>query len=147
MKRDIITPQSASQICKAVGVTTEDIRIVRMLTSSAKGKGRKLQQHVCAIIQKVFSLPVTDVVSCSMGASGIDVKLSDRALQELPLSIECKNTKKFPSLSALEQSQANKLEGTTAAVAWKPFGKGYNKTIIYFDLEEFLELWEKHGEK
>jgi len=98
--KDIVPPQSASQIRKAVGVTKEDMRIVKMLTSSAKGKGRLLQQHVCAIIRKVFDLPETDVVSRPMGSAGVDTMMSDRALKELPLSIECKNTKKFPSLSA-----------------------------------------------
>lgn len=113
-----------------------------MKTSSCKSKGRKLQQHVAKKICKKFHLPDTDVVSRPMGSSGVDIMMSEKALAMVPVSIECKNTKKFPSLAALEQSEANSYEGTVPAACWKPPGKGYDSTIIYMKLDDFLDLWK-----
>ena len=115
-----------------------------MKTSSAKGKGRKLQQHVALKIREKFDLPEDDVVSRPMGSSGEDIMMSDRARKTLPLSIECKNTKSFPSLAALRQSDHNSGEHTPAA-CWKPHGKSYEDTIIYMTLNEFLELWNSRS--
>jgi hypothetical protein len=111
-------------------------------TQSCKSKGRKLQQHVASRIREVFDLPEDDVVSTSMGKGGEDVMMSDRARKELPISIECKNTKIFPSLSALDQAKGNS-KGFKGCVVWKPPKKGYSKSIIYFDLDDFLTLWKE----
>jgi hypothetical protein len=113
-----------------------------MKTSSAKAKGRELQKHVAKEIREKFDLPDTDVVSRPMGSSGVDIMMSEKALAMLPVSIECKNTKKFPSLSALEQSENNCYDATVPAASWKPPGKGYDDTIIYMKLSDFLDLWE-----
>ena len=87
-----------------------------------------------------------------MGSQGTDVIMSEKAMNRLPLSLECKNTKSFPSLAALRQAQKEaygKLdpkrfseEFLKGAVCWKPFGKGYDETIIYMNLNEFLKLWK-----
>jgi len=110
-----------------------------MRPSSAKSKGRKLQQYVAARIQSVFGLPETDAVSRPMGSGGRDIMLSAKALTELPVSIECKNTKVFPGLAALEQSAYN-AGPYLPVVAWKPPGKGMEKTMVYLDLEAFLQF-------
>lgn len=116
-----------------------------MKTQSAKSKGRKLQQEVAKRIASFLDLPEEDVVSRPMGSPGDDIMLSRKALDLLPLAIECKNTKSFPSLAALDQRSSSKH---TAAACWKPPRKGFEDTIIYFRLEDFLQLWkEKHGEK
>lgn len=109
-----------------------------MKTSSAKQKGRDLQKHVVKVIVNMFNLGEDDCVSRPMGSSGVDIMMSPLCQVVVPFSIECKNTKKFPSLSALKQSKANKYHGTIPAVVWKPPGKGMNEAIIYFNLEEFL---------
>ena len=111
-----------------------------MKTSSCKNKGRKLQQYVSQIIREVFDLPEDDVVSRPLGSPGEDLMMSDRARKVLPLSFECKNTKKFPSLAALDQAREN-ARGHQSCVTWKPPGKSMEDTIIYFNLREFLELW------
>ena len=111
-------------------------------TSSCKAKGRALQTHVAKQIRERFNLPETDCCSRPMGSPGVDIMMSEKAIKCLPLSIECKNTKTFPSLGALEQSKENALFGTVAAVCWKPPGKGPSKTIIYFDLDTFLAWWD-----
>lgn len=115
----------------------------RMKPSSAKSKGRKLQQYVAARIQSVFGLPETDSVSRPMGSGGRDIMLSDRALQLLPISWECKNTKVFPGLPALEQSQYN-AGPYLPVVAWKPPGKGMERTLVYMDFDMFLQFVKEH---
>jgi hypothetical protein len=110
-------------------------------TSSAKAKGRELQKHVAEKIRDRFDLPETDVQSRPMGSSGVDIMMSEKALKALPISIECKNTKTFPSLGALNQAKENALFGTAAAVCWKPPGKNPKETLIYFNLNNFLEWW------
>ena len=115
-----------------------------MKTSSAKSKGRELQKYVVRVINKVFKdkFECGDVVSRPMGSSGVDIMMSPNARKNLPLSIECKNTKSFPSLSALAQSRANSYNKTLAAVVWKPFGKSMDESIIYFNTEDFIS-WIK----
>jgi hypothetical protein len=60
--------------------------------SSAKAKGRKLQQWVRDTILAMFpKLEADDVRSTSMGATGEDVLLSPAARNYVPYQIECKN--------------------------------------------------------
>lgn len=117
-----------------------------MTPSSKKAKGRSLQQYCCRRIRETFDLPEDDVVSRSSGSGGEDVMQSDRARELLPLSWECKNTKKFPSIEAIRQARANS-KGYTPVVAWKPPGKSYDETIVYFNINDFLELWKNLKEK
>lgn len=112
-------------------------------TQSAKAKGRNLQKHVRDVILKVFGLEEGDVESCSMGASGVDIKMSPKARQKLPISIECKKTKKTPNRSELEQASNNSYDSTIGAVVWCPHGKGPNASMIMFDLNEFLDWYKE----
>lgn len=118
--------------------------VERMKTSSAKAKGRKLQQFTAQLIQKIFNLKDGDVESQPMGSAGVDIRMAAIARDVLPISIECKNMKSFPSLTALTQSRANKFPDTIPAVVWKPFGKGMEESIIYFNLEEFLNWYKEN---
>ena len=60
-------------------------------TSSAKAKGRRLQQWVRDTLLKLLpSLEPDDIKSTSMGASGEDVQLSPAARKLVPISVECK---------------------------------------------------------
>jgi hypothetical protein len=111
-------------------------------TQSAKAKGRRLQNYVRDLITKLFDLEEGDVESCSMGASGVDIKMSPRARRALPISIECKKTKATPSRAELEQATCNAYGTTIPAVVWCPHGKGHDKSMIMFDLNEFL-AWYK----
>lgn len=63
-----------------------------MKPSSAKNKGRRLQQWVRdEILEKNPELSQDDVRSTSMGAGGEDVQLSSAARELVPFQIECKN--------------------------------------------------------
>ncbi len=113
-----------------------------MKTQSAKAKGRELQKYVAKYIRDVFCLTDNDVTSRPMGSAGRDIMMSEIAFDAFPVSIECKNTKKFPSIEALRQSQYNTEPGTIAGVVWKPPGKGMKESIIYFSFEEFVKSGE-----
>lgn len=75
-----------------------------MKTSSAKGKGRRLQQYVAQSIRDQFGLDELDVRSTSMGDTGADVKLSSAALAKFPYAVECKNVEKINLWAAWEQA-------------------------------------------
>jgi len=63
-----------------------------MITSSAKNKGRRLQLTVCDYIRETFPhLTENDVRSASAGQTGVDVLLSEAALEVFPFAVECKN--------------------------------------------------------
>ena len=85
-----------------------------MKPSSAKAKGRRLQQEVAESILRAFpDLRPDDVRSTSMGAGGEDVQLSTQARALLPLSIEAKNQERVAVWAALEQASKNAPVGST----------------------------------
>ena len=67
-----------------------------MKTSSAKAKGRRLQQKVRDLLLETFTeLEPDDIRSTSMGVSGEDLQLSPAARKLIPFAIECKNQEKL----------------------------------------------------
>ncbi len=88
-----------------------------MKTSSAKAKGRRLQQEVAALIRQWLDLPETDVKSLPMGAQGCDVWLSAKAQERCPLAFECKNVEKINIWAAIKQAEDNStIEAAPAVV-------------------------------
>ncbi len=81
-----------------------------------------------------------------MGSAGVDIMLSAIAREVFPFSVEAKNTKTFPSVAALEQSKANAYNHTTPCVVWKPPRKGMDDSIIYFNFNDFVNLWKELNE-
>lgn len=108
-----------------------------MKTSSAKAKGRRLQQHVANAIIMHLNLPESDVRSLPMGAQGCDVWLSDRAKKLIPLSIECKNTESLNIWKAIKQAEDNITDGTAPAVV---FGRNRQDPYIALPLELFMYI-------
>ena len=112
-------------------------------TSSAKNKGRKFQNHVRDTILKRFEwLGEGDVGSCSMGSSGEDIPMSPLARKTLPISIECKKTRKHPAMAEMKQAMANATGMDAPAIAWSPHGSGPKDAMITFNLEDFLDFYE-----
>lgn len=67
-----------------------------MKTSSAKSKGRKLQQWLAALLIETandcqITLTPKDIRSTSMGVGGPDVQMSEAATAVYPFDFECKN--------------------------------------------------------
>jgi len=91
-------------------------------------------------ITAVFGLEEGDVESCSMGAGGIDIKMSPKARSVCPLSIECKNTRVVPGKKAIEQSRYNSYKDTLPVVVYKPHGAEYLDSIVMVPLEDLLEF-------
>ena len=111
-----------------------------MKTSSAKAKGRRLQQEVVAAILDRFSELEPDDVRCTaMGQGGEDVQLSPAARNRFPVSIECKNTERLQIWKALEQAEANAGALDIPLVVFK---RNRSKTYACLELEHLLRLVE-----
>lgn len=108
-----------------------------MKPSSAKQKGRVLQQHVRDALLKSFpSLEADDIRSNPMGASGEDILLSPAARKKIPFSIECKNVEKLNIWEAIDQASAQNRR-FEPLVAFKKNGK---EVYVALKLDKFLEL-------
>jgi hypothetical protein len=104
---------------------------------SRKAKGRNLQKAVATSILQAFPfLHISDVQSTSMGAGGVDVKLSKAAQDVFPFAIECKATEKFNIWDAWKQAVAN--SGTLNPLVIHR--KNHTKAIAIVDLTYLLEL-------
>ena len=85
-----------------------------MKTSSAKSKGRKLQQWVRD--QILYDCPpwigADDVRSTGMGQQGADVQLSTAGAAYFPFAVECKSRAKQAIYKDYEQAQEHASETT-----------------------------------
>lgn len=116
-----------------------------MKPSSAKNKGRKLQQAVRdSILERFPELEDDDVRSTSMGAAGEDVLLSPKARAVLPVTIECKNLNRIACFRYYEQAEANAKPGQEPMVVMK---ENRSKPLVLVDMEYFLHLMRirSHG--
>jgi hypothetical protein len=87
------------------------IRRLIIKTSSAKAKGRNLQNWVRDQIVKLFPELVNDIRSTPMGVTGTDIQLSPLAQGKIPLAIECKAQESVSIWAAYEQAcEGAKLE-------------------------------------
>lgn len=114
-----------------------------MLTSSKKSKGRALQKTVrdaLLSLGKEYGLEPGDIVSTSMGASGVDVQLSPAAKRLFgDLACECKNVENLVIPTVFHQHAA-KYPGRVALLVSKR-----NNTIplITMKFSDYLELLSK----
>ncbi len=108
-----------------------------MKTSSAKQKGRKLQQHVRDAILEAFPrLEPDDVKSTSMGASGEDIQLSPAARRWFPFSVECKARESIATYAWFEQAKTN-AGGHHPLLVIK---QNRSKPLVVLDFDTFMEL-------
>lgn len=109
-----------------------------MKASSAKAKGRRMQQWVCSQILKRFpTLELDDVQSRSMGASGEDVMLSPAARRLLPVSIEAKNQESLSIWKSMKQAEEN-------AGAYTPvlfFKRNRSREYACLPAQDLLDLY------
>lgn len=107
-------------------------------TSSAKSKGRGLQQLVR---DKLLSLSDTfrdgDIESTGMGQVGEDIQLSPHARDLLPISVECKSRAKFVVYSVIDQCKTNCPDGCEPVVVLKA---NYKKPVAVIDLDYYIKL-------
>jgi hypothetical protein len=110
-----------------------------MKPSSAKQKGRAAQQLVRdALIANAPGLTTNDIRSVSMGASGVDILMSEAALKIYPFAIEVKCQESLNIWAGLAQAEENKAEGLTPLLCFKR-----NRTDMYvaMKLEDFLRVY------
>ena len=108
-----------------------------MLTSSAKGKGRRLQQWVVSkLLEKFVHLEVDDITSRSMGAGGEDVMLSPLARKSIPYAIECKNVERLNLWATLTQAEQN-ANGYIPLIVFK---RNRSKVYAVIEFDRLLEM-------
>lgn len=110
-----------------------------MKTSSAKAKGRRLQQWTRDRLIEELHVHPEDIESRSMGAGGEDLIMARAAREKFPYSIECKNQEKVNIWKAYEQCDANSKDYEPVVV----IKKNNFKPLVVVDADYFIKL---HGE-
>ena len=75
--------------------------------SSAKAKGRKLQQWFTTKLVELLGLDPEDLESRPMGSQGEDIIMGKQSRTIFPYSIECKNQEAVNVWKAYEQAESN----------------------------------------
>jgi len=75
--------------------------------SSAKAKGRKLQQWFANKLIEILGLDSEDLESRPMGSQGEDIIMGKQSRDKFPYSIECKNQEAVNVWKAYEQAESN----------------------------------------
>jgi len=111
-----------------------------MKTSSAKAKGRKLQNLVRDKLRKAFEfLEPDDIKSQVMGMTGEDIVLSPAARQHIPFSFECKNVERLNFWECIKQTEANRKDCTAPALVIK---KNRREPYVAIPLDIFIDIIE-----
>ena len=106
-----------------------------MKTSSAKAKGRRLQQKFMKLLIEKLDIDPEDIESRSMGAGGEDLIMSRAARHKFPYSVECKNQEKLNIWSAWEQANSNRGIYEPIIV----IKRNGTAPLVVLDAENFLE--------
>ena len=110
-----------------------------MKTSSAKAKGRKLQQWMRNLLIEKLEIHPEDIESRSMGAGGEDLIMARAAREKFPLSIECKNQEKVNVWEAYKQAEDNSGNYEPVVV----IKRNKVKPLVVVDAEYFVSLFNK----
>ena len=119
-----------------------------MKTSSAKPKGRKLQEWVRKKLIDYLDEDHThdlneEISTAIMGENGADVKLSSVCEHLFPFSIECKNQEKFHGIY-------NMIEQATNHSRFPPIvfiKMNRKKPLAILEAEQFLEDYFYYDEE
>ena len=113
------------------------IKVFAVKTSSAKAKGRALQNLVRDKLLSLFpELEPDDAKSCSMGNNGEDVQLSPAARRLAPISIECKNRAAMAVYKDFKQAVSNAKALNPVLV----IKQNRDTPLVVINLEYFLTL-------
>lgn len=114
-----------------------------MKTSSAKAKGRRLQQWVRDLLIEELDVHPEDIESRSMGASGEDLIMARAAREKFPYSIECKNQEALNVWKAYEQSKSN-CGNYEPILVIKRNGV---KPLVVIDAEFFVKMHDENSDQ
>ena len=109
-------------------------------TSSAKAKGRKLQQWFANLLVEKLDVDSEDIESRPMGSQGEDIIMGKQTREVFPYSVECKNQEAVNVWKAYEQATEN-CKGYEPLVVIK---RNRTKPLVLVDAEYFVEL-HKNG--
>jgi hypothetical protein len=110
-----------------------------MKTSSAKAKGRKLQQWFANLLVEKLGVDAEDLESRPMGSQGEDIIMGKQTREVFPYSIECKNQEAVNVWKAYEQATEN-CKGYEPLVVIK---RNRTKPLVLVDAEYFVTLHNK----
>ena len=110
-----------------------------MKTSSAKQKGRKLQQWMRDLLIEKLGVHPEDIESRSMGSQGEDLIMARAAREKFPLSIECKNQESVNVWKSYEQAAENSGEYEPIVV----IKRNKSKPLVLIDAEYFVSMFKK----
>ena len=118
----------------------------RIKTSSAKAKGRRLQQWIAKRISDITGLPYGKdevIESREMGQSGVDVKLYGDAKEMFPFSVEAKAQETWSIPAWIKQAKDNQLKDTD----WLLFAtKNHFDKVVIMDADVFFDIYEQYIE-
>ena len=107
-----------------------------MKTSSAKAKGRRLQQWFRDLLIEKLHIHPEDIESRSMGAGGEDLIMARAAREKFPYSIECKNQEKVNLWESYKQADEN--SGKYEPVVF--IKRNNHKPLVVVDADYFISL-------
>ena len=107
-----------------------------MKTSSAKAKGRRLQQWFRDLLIEKLEVHSEDIESRSMGAGGEDLIMARAARKKFPYSIECKNQESVNVWKSYEQAKENSGDYEPIVV----LKRNNTKPLVLIDAECFVKL-------
>ena len=108
----------------------------KMKTSSAKAKGRRLQQWFRDLLIEKLEVHPEDIESRSMGAGGEDLIMARAARKKFPYSIECKNQESVNVWKAYEQAEENSGDYEPIVV----IKRNNTKPLVLVDADYFVRL-------
>ena len=118
---------------------TTTTRSSRIKVSSAKAKGRRLQQWVRDYLHSnLKGVEKDDVTSTPGGVNGPDIGLSPIARKLFPWTVECKSRSSFSVYEALEQAERNLIKNTKPIAILKGDRKQPLALLYAEDLLEIL---------
>lgn len=120
--------------------TKDGLKKKKISTSSAKAKGRGLQQWTCQKISELLDIPWGKdemIASREMGQSGVDVRLIGEAKKKFPFAVECKCQETWSFPAWIKQARANEEKGMDWLLVVK---KNHTKPIIVIDADKFFEI-------
>jgi len=110
-----------------------------MKTSSAKQKGRKLQQWMRDLLIQKLGVHPEDIESRSMGSQGEDLIMARAARKKFPLSIECKNQESVNVWKSYQQAAENSGEYEPIVV----IKRNQSKPLVVIDAEYFVSMFKE----
>ncbi len=90
------------------------------------------------MMKKYYNIEEDQIRPAIMGESGVDIKLTKKAQEVFPFSVECKNQEHLNIWSALKQAESNTKEGTYPMLVFKR-----NRSEVYCVLkfDDFLKIY------